>query len=131
MARNEDMVKLDNLLARAASQAKLMGLRSVVPHALFVVTHQALGGEAANRLLRESGVDAVAYCQKLFTELTAMPRVKRYEGEIPVHEATRRILERVAAAEKIAEQSETVKAAPVQRKLRGRLWRSCCGRMAF
>ena len=95
MARNEDMVKLDNLLARAASQAKLMGLRSVVTHALFVVTHQALGGEAANRLLHESGVDAVAYCQKLFTELTAMPRVKRYEGEIPVHEATRRILENV------------------------------------
>ena len=84
---------LNNLVARAASQAKMMGLRSVVPHALFVVTHQALGGEA-NRVLREAGVDAAAYCQKLFAELTAMPRVMQYEGEIPVHEATRRILER-------------------------------------
>ena len=89
---------LNNLVARAVSQAKLMGLRSVVPHALFVVTHQALGDEA-NQLLREAGVDAAAYCQKLFTELTAMPRVTRYEGEIPVHEVTRRILERAAAAE--------------------------------
>ena len=65
---------LSNLMARAVSQAKLMGLRSVVPHALFVVTHQALGDEA-NQLLREAGVDAAAYCQKLFTELTAMPRI--------------------------------------------------------
>ena len=89
---------LNNLVARAVSQAKLMGLRSVVPHALFVVTHQALGDEA-NQLLRESGLDAAAYCQKLFTELTAMPRVKRYDGEIPVHEVTNLILERAAAAE--------------------------------
>lgn len=84
---------LDNLLARAVSQAKLLGLRSVVPHALFVVTHQALG-EEANRLLTSMGVDARAYCLKVFEELKSMPRVKRHEGEIPVHEATRRILEK-------------------------------------
>ena len=87
---------LNILLASAVSQAKLLGLQSVVPHALFVVTHQALGDEA-NRVLREAGVDARAYCLKVFEELKAMPRVTRYEGEIPIHEATRRILEEVAA----------------------------------
>ena len=82
---------LDNLLAWATSQAKLLGLQSVVPHALFVVTHQALG-EEANRLLTSMGVDARAYCLKVFEELKTMPRVTRYEGEIPIHEATRRVL---------------------------------------
>ena len=84
---------LNILLASAVSQAKLLGLRSVVPHALFVVTHQALGDDA-NQLLTSLGVDARAYCLKVFDELKSMPRVKRHEGEIPVHEATRRILER-------------------------------------
>lgn len=84
---------LNNLLARSVSQAKLLGLRSVVPHALFVVTHQALGDDA-NQLLTSMGVDARAYCLKVFDELKSMPRVKRREGEIPVHEATKRILER-------------------------------------
>lgn len=90
---------LNNLMERAVCQAKLLGLRSVVPHALFVVTHQALGDEA-NRVLDESGIDAAAYCQKVFAELTAMPRVTQYEGEIPVHEATKQILERTAAVER-------------------------------
>lgn len=87
---------LNKLLACAVSQAKLLGLRSVVPHVLFVVAHQALGDDA-NRLLASSGVDAAAYCLKVFDELRAMPRVKRYEGEISVHAATRQILEKVAA----------------------------------
>lgn len=96
---------LNNLLARSVSQARLLGLRSVVPHALFVVTHQALGDEA-NQLLTSMGVDARAYCLKVFDELKSMPRVKRREGEIPVHEATKRILER---AEKRALEMDAVR----------------------
>ena len=96
---------LNNLLASAVSQAKLLGLRSVVPHALFVVTHQALGDDA-NQLLTSMGVDARAYCLKVFDELKAMPRAKRHEGEIPVHEETRRILE---MAEKRAQEMDAAR----------------------
>lgn len=110
----DDMTKsLNNLMARAVSQAKLMGLRSVVPHALFVVTHQALGDEA-NRLLDESGVEAAAYCMKVFEELKVMPRVTRYEGEISVHEATKQILERAAAAESDGSTESAARAVMVE-----------------
>ena len=94
-----------DVFVRAQNVASSLRLASVVPHALFVVTHQALGDDA-NQLLTSMGVDARAYCLKVFDELKSMPRVKRREGEIPVHEATKRILER---AEKRALEMDAVR----------------------
>lgn len=79
-----------SVICRAGEIAREMGLASIVPHALFLALYEKNRREIED-LLRVCGVDSVRYCQKVATEINAMP--KRKTGKVPpLHPATERIV---------------------------------------